>query len=129
MNSVTLLGRVGNDPELKYLPNGSSVCNFSLATTDKWKDKQGVQQEKTSWHNCAVWGKQAESFTQYVKKGQQILILGKVVYSDYDKDGVKMYKTEIKCVQIEYLGLTGATDNHDPTDKSENFDNTADIPF
>jgi len=95
LNKIILVGRVGRDPELKALPNGSHVATFSLATTRVWRDKDGEKSEETEWHNVVFWNKQAEIIAQYVKKGSLLLVEGRVHTRSYDKDGVRMYRTEI----------------------------------
>ena len=94
-NKIIILGRVGRDPELKAIPSGSQVCTFSLATSRVWKDKDGENQEQTEWHNVVFWNKPAEIISRYVKKGALLLVEGRVQTRTYEKDGVKMYRTEI----------------------------------
>ena len=97
VNEVTILGRLGGDPELKYTPNGTAVAQFSVATSEKWKDKQTQQdQEKTEWHRIVVWGKLAEICNQYLKKGKQVFLKGSLQTRSWDdKNGQKRYTTEI----------------------------------
>ena len=105
MNKAIILGRLGQDPELKFTPSGAAVCNFSLATSEKWKDKDGQQQERTEWHRVTVWKKQAELCNQYLKKGSQCLIEGKIQTRSWDdKDGKKCYTTEIIGDRVQFLG-------------------------
>lgn len=95
-NQVTLCGRLGQDPEIRHLPNGMAVANLSLATKESWKDKNtGEKKEKTEWHRIVVWGKLAEVAGEYCKKGQQLLVQGKLVTREWEKDGSKRYTTEI----------------------------------
>jgi single-strand DNA-binding protein len=98
------IGNVGKDPELKYLPNGDTVANLSLATSEVWKDKDGNKQEKTQWHRLTFYRKLAEIVGEYVKKGSQLYVEGRVEYREYEKDGVKRYSTEIICNQMQMLG-------------------------
>ena len=79
VNKVILLGNLGRDPELRFLPNGDAVCNFSIATTDSWKDKAGEKQEKTEWHNIVLWRGLAEVAEKWLKKGSLILMLVKII--------------------------------------------------
>ncbi len=95
LNKVTLIGFVGRDPEIKYTQSGTAVAVFSLATTEKWKDKQGEKHEKTSWHNIRFFGSLAETIGRYVNKGRQLYIEGKIDYYEYEKDGVKKYGSQI----------------------------------
>lgn len=105
VNKVILLGRLGSDPELKYTPAGAPVCNFSLATAESWKDKDGNKQEKTEWHRIVVWGKLAELCNQYLAKGRQAFIEGKLETRSWDdKDGIKRYTTEIRADVVQFIG-------------------------
>ena len=121
VNKVILLGRLGQDPELKYTPGGSAVCNFSLATTEAWTDKQGQKQEKTEWHRVVVWGKLAELCNQYLAKGRQAFLEGRLQTRSWDdKDGNKRYTTEILASTVQFIG--GATANN--TSTNTNVDNS-----
>jgi len=104
LNKVLLIGNLGRDPEMRSMPSGQPVANFSLATTRKWKDRDGNRQEHTEWHNVAVFGKQAEIAGQYLKKGKQIYLEGRIQTRNYEKDGVKHYRTEIICDNFQMLG-------------------------
>ncbi len=105
VNKVILLGRLGQDPELKYTPGGSPVCNFSLATTESWTDKQGAKQEKTEWHRVVVWGKLAELCNQYLAKGRQAFLEGRLQTRSWDdKEGNKRYTTEILASTVQFIG-------------------------
>lgn len=114
VNKVILLGRLGQDPELKYTPGGAPVCNFSLATTEAWTDKSGQKQEKTEWHRVVVWGKLAELCNQYLSKGRQAFLEGRLQTRSWDdKDGNKRYTTEILASTVQFIGgaSTGASNN------------------
>lgn len=112
VNKVILLGRLGQDPELKYTPGGSAVCNFSLATTEAWTDKQGQKQEKTEWHRIVVWGKLAELCNQYLAKGRQAFLEGRLQTRSWDdKDGNKKYTTEILASTVQFIGGPSANNN------------------
>ncbi len=104
MNKVFLLGHLGADAELKVLANGQTVLNFRVATTEKWKDAKGELQEKTEWSRCALWGKRAESLSQYMLKGSKVLVEGALNTTTYEKDGEKRYSTEIKVFNVEFAG-------------------------
>ena len=96
INKVTLLGNLGNDPETRYLPNGNAVTNITLATGDAWKDKQSGQVvERTEWHRVVFFGKVAEVAGEYLRKGSQVYIEGKLQTREWEKDGVRRYTTEI----------------------------------
>jgi single-strand DNA-binding protein len=112
VNKVILLGRLGQDPELKYTPGGSPVCNFSLATTESWTDKSGQKQEKTEWHRVVVWGKLAELCNQYLAKGRQAFLEGRLQTRAWDdKDGNKRYTTEILASTVQFIGGPSANTN------------------
>ena len=96
VNKVILIGNVGGDPEVRYMPNGNAVANVTLATTDSWKDKQsGQQQERTEWHRVVFFGRLAEIVGEYVRKGSKLYIEGRLQTREWEKDGVKRYTTEI----------------------------------
>lgn len=114
MNKVILVGRLGQCPELKHTPNGVAVCNFTIATTEKWKDKSGADQEKTEWSRIVAWSKQAELCNQYLNVGSQVLIEGKLATRSWeDKEGNKRYTTEIICTHVEFLGQSGGSKEQD----------------
>jgi single-strand DNA-binding protein len=104
LNKVMLIGHLGKDPELKYTPGGAAVATFRLATNESYKDKDGNQQDKTEWHNIVVWNKQAEIAAEYLKKGQQVFVEGKLQTRTWDKDGQKHYMTEIVVFNFQMLG-------------------------
>jgi single-strand DNA-binding protein len=119
VNKVILLGRLGQDPELKYAAAGSPVCNFSMATSESWTDKQGQKQEKTEWHRIVVWGKLAELCNQYLSKGRQAFVEGRLQTRSWeDKDGTKRYTTEILANSVQFIG--GAAQANNNMDKSQN---------
>ena len=104
INKVILVGNLGNDPELKSLPNGNNVATFSLATSETWKDKAtGERREETEWHRCVVFGKLADIVSQYTRKGSKIYAEGKIKTRQWEKDGVKQYSTEIVVSEIQML--------------------------
>jgi len=96
INKVILVGNLGGDPETRYLPNGNAVTNITLATSDTWKDKQtGQQQERTEWHRVVLFGKVAEIAAEYLRKGSQCYIEGRLQTREWEKDGIKRYTTEV----------------------------------
>ena len=96
VSKTILIGNLGQDPEVRFMPNGNAVCNFSLATTEKWKDKTtGQPVEKTEWHRVSIFGKLAEIAGQYLRKGSKIYIEGRNQTREWEKDGVKRYTTEV----------------------------------
>ena len=108
VNKVILIGNVGGDPETRYLPNGNAVTNITLATTDSWKDKQtGQQQERTEWHRVVFFGKLAEIAGEYLRKGSQCYVEGRLQTREWEKDGVKRYTTEIVVDMNGTLQLLG----------------------
>jgi len=108
VNKVILVGNLGRDAELRYTPGGAAVATLNMATTENWTDKSGQKQEKTEWHRVVFWGKVAESLTEYLTKGKQIYIEGRLETRQWnDKDGNKRYTTEIKGDKIVLLGGGG----------------------
>lgn len=108
VNKVILIGNCGGDPETRYLPNGNAVTNITLATTDSWKDKQtGQLQERTEWHRVVFFGKVAEIAGEYLGKGSQCYIEGRLQTREWEKDGVKRYTTEIVVDMNGALQLLG----------------------
>ncbi len=108
VNKVIIVGNLGRDAEIRYTPGGAAVSTLSLATTDVWNDKAGQRQEKTEWHRVVVWGKQAETLKDYLTKGRQIYVEGRLQTRQWDdKDGNKRYTTEIRSDRIVLLGGRG----------------------
>ena len=105
VNKVILIGNLGRDPETRYMPEGGAITNISIATTEKWKDKAGEMQEKTEWHRVAFFGKLAEIAGEYLKKGSQVYVEGRLQTRKWqDKDGADKYSTEIVANQMQMLG-------------------------
>lgn len=130
VNKVILLGNLGKAPELKNLPSGQAVCNFSIATSETYKDKNEQKQERTEWHNIVVWGKTGENCAKYLDKGSKVYIEGKIQTRSWDdKEGKKQYRTEINALTVVFLDSrsgggqrpSNAPDNMPPADD--------DIPF
>lgn len=138
VNKVILVGRLGKDPELRYTQSGSAVASFSLATNRSWKSKDGQKQEETTWHNIVVWGKQAEILKEYMSKGRQIYLEGRIANRSYDdKEGNKKYISEVVVEEFRFLGDKGdsgggggpqgpPTDPPPPSGKASEDD---DLPF
>ena len=96
VNKVILVGNLGKDPEVRYTPGGQAVANFTIATNENWTDKQGQKQERTEWHRIVVWGKAAELCGEYLSKGRQVYIEGRLQTREWtNKEGVKQYTTEV----------------------------------
>jgi len=139
VNKAILIGNLGKDPELRYTPSGKAVTNFSIATTEKWKNQSGDMQESTEWHNIVLWGRQAEIAKEYLSKGSPVYIEGRIQTRNYeDKNGVKHYITEIVGQKMQFLGRKGdSSSDYTPPpppadDSAAPFDNNAeddDLPF
>jgi single-strand DNA-binding protein len=105
VNKVILMGNLGRDPEVRFMPNGDAVCNFSIATTDSWKDKAGERQEKTEWHNIVMYRRLAEIAGEYLKKGRPVYLEGRLQTRKWQtKDGQDRYTTEIIADSMQMLG-------------------------
>jgi single-strand DNA-binding protein len=106
INKALIIGRLGQDPEVKFLPNGTVVANFSVATSEEWKDKDtGEKKEDTQWHKIVAWRRLAEICGEYLKKGSQCFIEGKITTRSWeDKEGTKRYTTEIVASNVQFLG-------------------------
>ena len=134
LNKAFIVGNLTRDPELRALPSGSQVASFSLATNRVWKDKDGAKQEATEYHNIVVFGRQAETSAQYLKKGSSVLIEGRLQTRSWESDGVKKYRTEIVADRVQF-GEKPRTDSVKETaidvDTSEVKEdiNPDDIPF
>jgi len=142
VNKVILVGNLGKDPELRYTPSGTAVCTFSLATTDRFKNKQGEQQDRTEWHNIVVWAGLAEICGKYLTKGKQVYIEGRIQNRSYDdRDGNKRYITEIVANEMQMLSKAGEQGNstggrppmpseeYEPASQQPPFNPDDDIPF
>ncbi len=114
VNKVILVGTCGQDPEVRYLPNGNAVTNLSLATSEQWTDKQtGQKVEKTEWHRVSMFGKVAEIAGEYLRKGSQVYIEGKLQTREWEKDGIKRYTTEIVVDMQGTMQLLGGRPQND----------------
>jgi single-strand DNA-binding protein len=134
LNQCQFIGRLGKDPELRYMPNGDAVANFSIACGSKWKDKQsGEQQERTEWIRVTAFKKLAEIIGEYLKKGSQVYVSGKMRTRTYEKEGQTHYATEIIADTLQMLGGRSQNGNertqagNEPTKAEAGFDD--DIPF
>jgi single-strand DNA-binding protein len=108
VNKVILIGNLGRDPEVRYMPSGDAVATLNVATTDKWKDKNGEAQEQTEWHRVAFFGRQAEICGEYLRKGSQIYVEGRLQTRKWtDKEGNERYTTEIRGDRMQMLGGRG----------------------
>ncbi len=138
IQKLIAIGHLGQDPDVRHLPSGQAVANFSVAVTEKWKDKNtGQQQERTEWLNCAAFGKLGEIAGQYLHKGSKVYIEGKLQTDQFEKDGQKHYRTKINVRELQFLDSRGdsnqaqghsgsqAANNTPP----EDFDDPDSIPF
>ena len=116
VNKVILLGRLGGDPKFKQANGGIAICTFSVATSRRYKDRDGNRQEDTEWHNVTVFNRQAEVANQYLKKGSEVYIEGRLHTRTYDKDGQKHYVTEIVCESLQ-LGAKAKDGEQSPASR------------
>ena len=117
LNKVILIGRLGRDPETRYMPNGDAVCNFSVATSEKWKDQSGQPKERTEWHSITMYRKLAEIAAQYLQKGSLVYLEGRIQSRKYTgKDGIERTAYEIVCSEMKMLGgkAEGGDGQHNP---------------
>ena len=123
INKVILIGRLGRDPEVRYTPDGTAVANFSIATSDEWRDKEsGEKRERTEWHRIVAWRKLGELCGEYLAKGRQVYIEGKLQTRDWqDKDGNKRYTTEIVASDVQFLSPKESSSGGDYRDGSAGF--------
>lgn len=126
INQVILMGRLGKDPEVHTSNSGVTVTKFSVATSEKWKDKQGQKQEKTEWHNVVVFGPTAVWLGNNLNKGDQVLVQGKITTNVYEKDGEKKYSTQIQAMSVNILTPKQAKGS---VDQGSGFAADEEIPF
>ena len=139
VNKVILIGNLGRDPEMRSTQSGQPIATFTLATNRRWKDKSGQKQEQTEWHQVVVWGRQAEVAAQYLTKGKQIFLEGRLQTRSWDdkQSGEKKYRTEVICENFQMLGQRGDVDTGSSSsggpppydDSSFGPDDDDDIPF
>ena len=123
LNKVLLIGNLGRDPELRYTPDGLAILGFPIATTEYFNDKSGAKTERTTWHNITVFGKMGQSIANYLSKGKQVFVEGKIRTSSYDdKDGVKKYRTDIVANNIVLLGGKGGGGSAEGIEAENKFD-------
>ncbi len=135
VNKAIVIGRLGNDPEVKELPSGQKVANFSIATSENWNDKTGQKQERTEWHRIVVWGKTAEICAQYLSKGRQVYLEGRLQTRSWeDNQGQKRYTTEIVANTVQFLGAKATGDTAETNADKHEFNSepsfeTTEVPF
>lgn len=142
-NKITIVGNLGKDPELRYTPQGNAVCNFSVATNEKRRDKGGDLQDVTTWFRITLWGKQAENASKYLTKGSPIYVEGRLRVEEWqDRDGKSRYTLDVQATDMQFIGNSRGDDysgsgNNDyadepsPSGQSASFSGPADddIPF
>ncbi len=105
VNKVIIIGRLGRDPEMRYTPDGTAVANFSVATSETWTDKQtGEKKERTEWHRVVAWRRLGEICGEYLSKGREVYVEGKLQTRSWEQDGVTRYMTEIQATTVQFLG-------------------------
>ena len=139
INKVILIGRLGQDPEVRYTPDGTAVANFTMATSQEWKDKNtGEKKEATEWHRIVAWRKLGELCGEYLSKGRQVYVEGRLQTRDWqDKDGNKRYTTEVVANEVQFLGPKESARSRDayggppPPDVESSYSDSQDddIPF
>ncbi|HHX2502615.1 TPA: single-stranded DNA-binding protein [Neisseria subflava] len=130
LNKVILIGRLGREPELRFMPNGEAVCNFSVATSEKYTDKNGQRQEVTEWHNVTMYRKLAEIAGKYLTKGSQVYLEGKIQSRKYQgKDGIERTAYEIIANEMKMLGGNTQTPAQNPQPAQAQEDISDDVPF
>ncbi len=138
LNKVLLIGNLGSDPEIRTTTSGQSVCNFNIATSRRWTSKDGQAQEETEWHRIVVWGRQAENCKEFLSKGRQVFIEGRLQTRQWeDQNGGKRYTTEVIAQNVQFLsggrGAGSAAPDHMPPSEPPAFDAGSgggdDIPF
>jgi single-strand DNA-binding protein len=139
INKVILIGRLGSDPEVRYTPDGTAVANFSIATSEEWTDKAtNEKKERTEWHRIVAWRRLGEICGEYLSKGKQVYIEGKLQTKSWEKDGVTRYTTEIVASDVQFLGSKNSADTYRPPGPAETPASSApsipdkqddDIPF
>ena len=139
INKVILIGNLGSDPEVRYTPDGAAVANFSIATSDEWTDKATNEKKKrTEWHRIVAWRRLGEICGEYLSKGKQVYIEGKLQTRSWEKDGVTRYTTEIVASDVQFLGTRDSADTYRPSEPSQTPESSGpsvpnkqddDIPF
>ena len=129
INKVILIGNIGKDPEIRYMPSGDAMVNLTLATTDSWKDKNGEKQERTEWHRVAIFGKLAEIAGEYLKKGSQVYFEGSLKTRKWtNKEGQDQYTTEVIADKMQMLGGRGGSANMENNGPAESKPSRSNAP-
>lgn len=126
VNKVIMIGHLGRDPEIRYMPSGDAVANINIATTETWKDKAGEKQEQTEWHRISMFGKTAEIAGEYLKKGSQVYVEGRLQTRKWtDKEGQERYTTEIRCDRMQMLGKAPGGDDKQAAKEAQDYARTS----
>ncbi len=132
-NKIILVGNLGRDPELRYTPQGTPVCSFTVATNEKRKDRAGEMQDVTTWFRVTLWGRQAETASQYLTKGRPIYVEGRIRLEEWtDRDGKQRYTLEVHATDMQFIGggradEAGATTGSKPSTQSDQISSEADV--
>lgn len=129
VNKIILVGRLGQNPALEYTQGGTAVCKFSVATSERWKDKDGTKQEKTTWHNIQCWSKLAEICEKHLTKGRQVFIEGKQEHTTYEKDGQTKYYSFVTAQNVQFVGDRPQQQDQGPPSQEPSFGNNPDVGF
>ena len=133
VNKVILIGNLGQDPESRFTPSGTAVTNLSVATNESWKDQSGESQDRTEWHRIVMYGKMAETASEYMKKGQMVYIEGRLQTNEWeDQNQIKRKSTQVRCDNFTMLGRRNDNSSNYSEEQKEKFssnDNDDDIPF
>lgn len=115
-HKIIIVGNLGRDPELRYTPQGTPVCNFSVATNERWRDSAGEPQERTTWFRVAVWGKRAENVNQYLKKGSQVYVEGRLSVREYtDREGMVRTSLDVNASDVQFLDRRPVETDQEPS--------------
>lgn len=129
INKVIIVGRLGKDPEVRYTPDGTAICNLSVATSEEWKDKNsGEKREATEWHRVVAFRQLGEICGKHLSKGRQVYVEGRLQTRSWEQDGVKRYSTEIVAKDVQFLGGKGDGGNQGQQDGAPEYSDD-DIPF
>ncbi len=130
VNKAIIVGNLGKEPDLRFMPNGKAVCNFTMATSESWKDKNtGAKKEETQWHRISAFGKVAEIISQYAHKGSKVYVEGKIKTRKWqNKDGVDQYTTEIIVEQFQLMDKKGSTSREEGASPSQGYQEPAGNP-
>ncbi len=125
-NKIIIIGNLGRDPELRYTPQGNAVCNFSLATNEKRKDKAGELQDVTTWFRITLWGKQAENASKYLTKGSPVYVEGRLRVEEWtDRDGGQRYTLEVQASDMQFISAGRTDDSYGDQDEQTSFNNNS----